>query len=61
MWRIALVLGLCAFAVLASVVMARAADRSALWNMGFAVVLLFVLIAALYAVALLITNDAVYR
>ena len=61
MWRIGLVLGLCAFALLASIVMARAADRSALWNMGFAVFLLFVLIAALYGVALLITNAVVYR
>ena len=61
MWQIALILGACAFALLASVIMTRAANRSALWNMGFAVCLLLVLIAALYGVALLITNAAVHR
>ena len=48
--------GACVFALLASMVMTRAANRSALWNMGFAVVLLLVLIVVLYAVALLITT-----
>ena len=41
--------------LLASVVMSRAADHSALWNMGFAVVLLVGLIVLLYVVARLIT------
>ena len=50
-----------AFGLIASVVMSRASDRSALWNMGFAVVLLLVLIAALYGVALLITSAATAR
>lgn len=61
MWRISFILGVCAFALLASAVMARAADRSPLWNMGFAVCLLLILMAALYGVALLITNAAMPR
>ena len=45
--------------LLASVVMSRAADHSALWNMGFAVVVLVALIVLLYVVARLITWMAV--
>ena len=45
--------------LLASVVMSRAADHSALWNMGFAVVLLVGLIVLLYVLAWLITWMAV--
>ena len=44
-----------ALALLASVVMTRASDRSALWNMGYAVVVLVGLIMLLYALAWLIT------
>jgi hypothetical protein len=44
-----------ALALLASVVMIRASDRSALWNMGFAVVVLVGVIILLYALAWLIT------
>jgi hypothetical protein len=47
-----------ALGVLASVVMTRASDRSALWNMVFAVVVLVGLILLLYAVAWLITSLA---
>ena len=47
------------FAVLASIVMSRASNRSALWNMGFASVMLIVLMGLLYGTALLITGIAV--
>jgi hypothetical protein len=47
-----------ALGVLASVVMTRASDRSALWNMVFAVVVLVGLILLLYAVAWLTTSLA---
>ena len=44
-----------ALALLASVVVTRASNRSALWNMGFAVVVLLGVIILLYALAWLIT------
>ena len=47
------------FAVLASIVMSRASNRSALWNMGFAIVMLIALIGLLYGTALIITGIAV--
>jgi uncharacterized membrane protein YdbT with pleckstrin-like domain len=47
-----------ALGLLASVVMTRASNRSALWNMGFAVVVLVGVILLLYAVAWLITSLA---
>jgi len=49
------------FGVLASIVMSRASNRSALWNMGFAIVLLIVLMWLLYGTALIITGIAVRR
>ena len=51
----------CGFGVLASIVMSRASNRSALWNMGFAVVMLIVLIALLYGTAWIVTSIAVRR
>jgi hypothetical protein len=41
--------------------MSRASSRSALWNMGFAIVLLIVLMGLLYGTALIITDIAVRR
>lgn len=58
---LALVAAAGCFGVLASIVMSRASNRSALWNMGFAIVMLIVLMALLYGVALIITGLAVRR
>lgn len=58
---VVLIAAACAFSVLASVVMTRASNRSALWNMGFAVVMLVVLMALLYGTALIITGIATRR
>ena len=55
------ILAAAALGLIASVVMSRASNRSALWNMAFAVVLLLLLIVILYAVALVITNAAARR
>jgi hypothetical protein len=58
---LAMVAAACCFGVLASIVMSRASNRSALWNMGFAVLMLVVLIALLYGTALIVTGIAMRR
>ena len=55
---VVLIAAACCFGVLASIVMTRASNRSALWNMGFAIVLLIVLMALLYGTALIVTGLA---
>ena len=54
---ILLILGAGLLALVASVVMSRASSRSALWNMGFAAVLLVALIGLLLAIAFILTES----
>jgi hypothetical protein len=54
---ILLILGAGLLALVASVVMSRASNRSALWNMGFAAVLLVALIGLLLAIAFILTES----
>jgi hypothetical protein len=50
--------GACALSLAASVLMAWASNRSALWNMMFAVVFLLAVLAGVLLIAFLLTQTA---